>query len=82
MSQCPGNDMSRWKPEDIAFVACPHCGHEVEIWKDEPARTCPACKKVVCNPSSKLDCEEWCSAADQCPGVKLKRSSEDKRDGG
>ena len=32
--------MRYWKPEDIFTVACPHCGAEIEFWKDEPVRQC------------------------------------------
>ena len=30
--------MRYWKPEDIFTAPCPHCGAEIEFWKDEPVR--------------------------------------------
>jgi hypothetical protein len=44
---CPGQDMRYWKPEDICTVPCPHCGVEIEFWKDEPLRLCSACRKEL-----------------------------------
>jgi hypothetical protein len=76
-AKCPGNDMSKWKPDDIQFVPCPSCGQEVEIWKDEPVRMCPGCGKPVRNMSLNLDCEQWCPAASECPGVQMKPPRED-----
>lgn len=73
MKGCPGQDMGQWKREDIAFVACPSCGEEVEIWKDEPVRQCPKCGKPVCNPRTPQDCEKWCAHAIDCPGVQMKQ---------
>jgi hypothetical protein len=54
--KCPGQDQRFWKPQDIFDVICPHCGHEIEFWKDEPVRNCDECKRPVCNPN-------WTSAA-------------------
>lgn len=76
-AKCPGNDQSKWKPEDIQFLTCQSCGKEVEIWKDEPLRFCPACQKPVRNPRFSMDCEAWCQSASECPGVKLKRATGD-----
>lgn len=74
---CPGNDMNRWRPEDIQYIACPSCGGEVEIWKDEPVRICPGCGKSVKNPALSLDCEEWCKSASECPAVQMKPPREE-----
>ena len=65
-AHCPGQDLRNWKPEDICDVPCPHCGHEVEIWKDEPVRICPKCKQAVQNPRLNNGCAKWCSKAKEC----------------
>lgn len=64
--RCPGQDMSSWKPEDIFFVKCPHCGAEIEFWKDEPVRPCPSCRREVPNPKLDPGCAKWCKHADEC----------------
>ena len=76
-ASCPGNDTSKWRPEDIRFVLCLSCGNEVEIWKDEPVRICSGCGKPVRNPGFSLDCAHWCQSASECPGVQMKPSSEE-----
>ena len=58
--------MRNWKPEDILTVACPHCGAEIEFWKDEPVRQCAACRKEVRNPKVDLGCAEWCKHGPEC----------------
>lgn len=63
---CPGQDMQYWKPDDIYFVECPFCGGQIEFWKDEPVRVCPACKKKVSNPKIDAGCAKWCDHADEC----------------
>ena len=68
-ARCPGTDMRYWKPEDICDQKCPDCGTEIEIWKDEPVRVCPKCKKEVRNMKLDLACAQWCSYAKDCPGV-------------
>lgn len=65
-SRCPGQDLSKWRPEDIAYAVCPSCGSEIEIWKDEPFRMCPGCQREVRNPRIDLGCAKWCASADQC----------------
>ena len=67
--RCPGQDMRRWKPADVFQVPCPHCGAELEIFKDEPFRTCRACRRKVRNPHLDTGCAEWCKYADKCFGV-------------
>ncbi|MCX7017550.1 MAG: hypothetical protein WCK47_09930 [bacterium] len=74
-TRCPGNDASRWKPEDICFTKCHECGAEVEIWKDEPVRACPSCACFVHNPRLMPDCEKWCPSADTCPGAQMKQNA-------
>ena len=66
--RCPGQDMSKWKPGDICYFPCPFCEKEIEIWKDEPFRLCPNCKKEVRNPRIDLGCAEWCKYAKECTG--------------
>ncbi len=64
--RCPGQERSRWTPDSVFDVACPHCGKDVEFFKDEPSRPCPACHKRVPNPKIDLGCAEWCKFADKC----------------
>ena len=64
--RCPGQDMRFWTADAVSEVRCPHCGHEVEFFKDEPVRTCRSCRKQVRNPNLDLACAEWCSYAAQC----------------
>ena len=61
--------MRYWKPEDICTAACPHCGVEIEFWKDEPLRQCSACHKEVRNPKLDQGCAEWCKHAPECLGA-------------
>ena len=63
---CPGQDLRNWKPEDIAEVPCPHCGASVEIWKDEPVRTCTSCRQPVPNPRIRGGCAQWCPHSKDC----------------
>lgn len=65
-SFCPGQDLSKWRPDDIVFTACTSCGTEIEIWKDEPQRICPKCHQEVRNPRIDLGCAKWCASAEQC----------------
>ena len=64
--RCPGQDMRYWKPEDIFDITCPHCGTDIEFWKDDPVRVCSKCNKEVRNPKINLSCAEWCKSADDC----------------
>ncbi len=61
--------MRYWKPEDICTIACPHCGAEIEFWKDEPVRQCRGCNKEVRNPKMDMGCAEWCKQASKCLGI-------------
>jgi hypothetical protein len=65
---CPGQDQRYWKPEDIFDVSCPHCGSEIEFWKDEAVRTCRQCSNPVRNPRMDLGCAKWCKHAKECLG--------------
>ena len=65
--------MRRWKPEDIFWIACPHCGAEIEFWKDEPQRVCGACKGEVRNPRLDLGCAKWCTHAKECLGRDVRK---------
>ena len=65
---CPGQDQRYWKPEDIFDVSCPHCGNQIEFWKDEAVRTCRQCSKPVPNPRMDLGCAKWCQHAKECLG--------------
>ena len=68
-TNCPGQDKRFWKPEDIFEVPCAHCGAPLEIWKDDKARKCRACGKMMRNPRLDLGCAQWCKFADECLGV-------------
>ena len=68
MPRCPGQDQRYWTAEAIFDVKCPHCGKEIEFWKDEPMRICPACEKEVRNPRIDLGCAKWCKYAEECLG--------------
>ncbi|HBC88354.1 MAG TPA: hypothetical protein DCZ94_15495 [Lentisphaeria bacterium] len=72
--RCPGQDMRFWKPEDIFTLKCPHCGNEMEFWKDEPFLICKKCSNEIKNPRIDLGCAKWCKFADQCLG----RASKDE----
>jgi len=68
MPRCPGQDQRYWKPEDIFDVRCPHCGAEVEFFKDEPVLLCRGCGGEVRNPRIDLGCAKWCKHAAECLG--------------
>ncbi len=60
--RCPGQDMRYWTPDAICLAPCPHCGAEIEFWKDEPARVCGRCGLEVRHPKLDLRCAQWCKA--------------------
>ena len=62
--------MRNWKPEDICTVPCPHCGVEIEFWKDEPFRLCSGCRREARNPKLDTGCAEWCKQASACLGLR------------
>ena len=64
--RCPGQDMARWKPQDLFEVPCPSCGGRVEFFKDDARRRCPACRRAVRNPRLDAGCAEWCRHAEVC----------------
>jgi hypothetical protein len=66
IGRCPGQDRISWTPDDIFDVRCPHCGAEVEFFKDDQKRPCPSCKALVFNPRFDNGCAKWCAAAEHC----------------
>lgn len=66
--RCPGQDSRYWKPGAIYEVKCPKCGHEVEFFKDEPARKCRNCGHRFINPKMDFGCAAYCKYAEQCLG--------------
>jgi hypothetical protein len=69
LMRCPGQDLRFWKLGDIFEAPCPHCGTEIEFWKDEPSVKCPQCRRVIVNPRLDLGCAQWCQHAEQCLGA-------------
>ncbi len=67
-AKCPGQNIRYWTPDDVFELRCPHCGVEVEFFKDEPRRLCRACRRWVPNPKFDLGCAEWCKYAKECLG--------------
>ncbi|MBI5789772.1 MAG: hypothetical protein HZA78_13055 [Candidatus Schekmanbacteria bacterium] len=68
MSNCPGQNMRFWGPEDIFDIPCPKCGQPVEFFKDDSQRICKGCQKVIFNPRKNFGCANWCPAARECLG--------------
>jgi hypothetical protein len=66
--KCPGMNPANWKIEDIAEIACIHCGKPIEFWKDDVRRTCPCCGETVFNPNIGKLCLVWCKNAAECIG--------------
>ena len=66
LNRCPGQDRRFWKPGDIFDAQCPHCGEEIEFWKDDVRVSCTQCGKVAVNPRLNLACAQWCKWAEQC----------------
>ncbi len=64
--RCPGKGTQYWTPDDIFEVACPHCGEEMEFFKDDPTLDCPACHQAVKNPKTDLGCKDWCKHGKDC----------------
>jgi hypothetical protein len=63
---CPGRDRSSWTPDDVFELPCTECGAQIEFFKDDKRRYCPACG--ACNPNPRHDagCAAWCPAAAKC----------------
>ena len=66
--QCPGQDNRYWDGEAIFEVPCPHCGNELEFFKDDSQRSCKKCGNRVLNPRIDFGCAAYCSHAEQCLG--------------
>jgi len=76
--QCPGQDSRYWKEGAIFDIKCPHCGSEIEFFKDDSARTCKQCGHRLLNPQIDFGCASYCPYAEQClgnlpPGLLAKR---------
>jgi hypothetical protein len=72
---CPG--AITLKDARPAYIECPHCGYEMEMWSDEPFARCPGCHLWVSKERG-ASCIDWCKAAAQCIGLeayeRLKRA--------
>ncbi|MEA3469411.1 MAG: phosphohydrolase [Thermodesulfobacteriota bacterium] len=66
--QCPGQDNRYWDGEAVFEVPCPHCGNELEFFKDDSQRSCKKCGHRVLNPRIDFGCAAYCSHAEQCLG--------------
>lgn len=66
--QCPGQDSRYWSGEDVFETKCPHCGHEVEFFKDDSQRRCSHCGEKLLNPKLDFGCASYCPYAEQCLG--------------
>lgn len=64
--KCPGQDLGRWKPEDVFDLRCPACGAPVEFFKDDKWRECRECGSIVRKSRLVRTCREWCSSSDEC----------------
>lgn len=50
-----------------AYLKCPKCSADVEIWSDEEEAQCPSCGTTV---SRKVQsCLDYCEFADKCKGM-------------
>ena len=66
--QCPGQDNRYWDGEAVFEVPCPHCGNQLEFFKDDSQRSCKQCGNRVLNPRIDFGCAAYCSHAEQCLG--------------
>jgi hypothetical protein len=66
--QCPGQDNRYWDGEAVFEAPCPHCGNELEFFKDDSQRSCKQCGNRVLNPRIDFGCAAYCSHAEQCLG--------------
>lgn len=78
--KCPGQNTMFWKIEDIYDVPCPHCRTEVEFFKTDVTRNCPACGQKILNPKADLSCAEWCARAKECLGPIVYDQLQEKRE--
>lgn len=79
--KCPGQDTRYWTEEAIFEAKCPHCGRDLEFFKDDSKRRCPGCGKDVANPRMDFGCAAYCPYAEQCLGQipeGLKRDKEQR----
>ena len=67
--QCPGQDNRYWSGEAVYELPCPHCGNELEFFKDDSQRTCKQCGHKVLNPKIDFGCASYCPYAEQCMGA-------------
>ncbi len=68
---CPGARTIREATPE--YIACPHCGREMEIWSDELVARCPHCKQLVPQQNKGASCIDWCAFAAQCVGAEKYR---------
>ncbi len=66
--QCPGQDNRYWDGEAVFEAPCPHCGNELEFFKDDSQRSCKKCGNRVLNPRIDFGCAAYCPHAAQCLG--------------
>lgn len=66
--QCPGQDNRYWDGDAVFEAPCPHCGNELEFFKDDSQRSCKKCGNRVLNPRIDFGCAAYCSHAEQCLG--------------
>jgi len=66
--RCPGQDRRYWTRDAVFEVPCPHCGAEVELFKDEPSGRCTSCGHKFPNPGIDFGCARWCPVAEACVG--------------
>ena len=66
--QCPGQDNRYWGGSEVFDAPCPHCGNEIEFFKDDSQRTCGKCGHKVLNPKIDFGCASYCQHAEQCLG--------------
>ncbi len=66
--RCPGQDSRYWKHDAIFDVKCPHCGTEIEFFKDQTTAKCKGCGKQIINPRMDFSCASYCQYAEQCLG--------------
>lgn len=73
MSKCPGQDLGRKNPADVAYdIECYNCRKPVEFFFDDIARKCPYCGVRIEKGDGQLlkdyGCAAWCSEAEKCLG--------------
>lgn len=66
--QCPGQDNRYWGGSEVFESRCPHCGNDIEFFKDDSQRNCSNCGRKVLNPKIDFGCASYCQHAEQCLG--------------